>query len=76
MLNLYLAFKPVSSPFPQTLFRAENVEFIYAACFPHDRFSGYDFSAHLTSHILPLFEKMVLSCIKLFLKARGGINHG
>jgi hypothetical protein len=74
--RLYLVFKPVSSPFSQTFFRAENVELIHTACFSHDRFSGYDFSANLTSHILPLFEKMVLSGINHFLKAGGGINHG
>jgi hypothetical protein len=76
MLRLYLSFKPVSSPFPQTFFRAENVELIHTACFSHDRFSSYDFSANLTSHILPLSEKMVLSSIKHFLKAGGEMNHG
>jgi hypothetical protein len=76
MLRLYLAFKPASSPFPQTFFRAENVELIHTACFSHNRFSSYDFPANLTSHILSLFEKIVLSSIKHFLKAGGEMNHG
>ncbi|GEM_PF-1911455 len=75
MRRLYLAFKPVSSPFPQTLFRAENVELIHTACFSHDRFSGYDFSTNLTSHVRLPNEEMALSSIKLFVKARGGMDH-
>jgi len=76
MLRLYLAFKPASSPFPQTFFRAENVELIHTACFSHDRFSSYDFSANLTSHVRQPIKKMVLSSIKHFLKAGGKVNHG
>jgi hypothetical protein len=68
MRRLYLAFKPVSTPFPQTIFRAENVKLIHTACFLQDRFSGYDFSANLTSHILLPIEETVLSGINHFLK--------
>ncbi len=76
MRRLYLAFKPVSSPFPQALFGAENVKLIHTACFPHDRFSRYDFSTDLTSHVRLPYEEMVLSSIKLFLKAGGRIRYG
>jgi len=76
MHRLYLAFKPVSSPFPQALFRAENVKLIHTARFPHDGFSGYNFSTDLTAHVrLPCVE-MVLSCIKLPKGWRAKINHG
>jgi len=74
MHRSYLTFKPVSSPFSQALFRAENVKFIHTACFAHNRFSCYDFSANLASHVLLPNEEMVLSGIKLFLKAGGIIN--
>lgn len=71
MLRLYLAFKPVSSPFPQALFRAETIKLIHAACFPYNRFSRYDLFTNLTSHVKLSSEEMVLSSIKLFLKAEG-----
>ncbi|MGC8999072.1 MAG: hypothetical protein ACP5JW_06760 [Candidatus Bathyarchaeia archaeon] len=76
MFKLYLAFKPVSSPFLQALFRAENVKLIHTTCFPHDGFSSYDFSTDLTSHARLPNEKMVLSSIKPFLKAGGRIGYG
>ena len=76
MVGLYLAFKPASSPFPQTSFKAENVELIHTACFARDRFSSYDFSTNLTSHVRQPIKKMVLSSIKHFLKTEGGMNHG
>ncbi len=74
MCRLYLAFKPVSSPFPQALFRAENIKFINTACFAHDWFSGYNFSADLASHIRLPNEEMVLSGIKLLLRVRGIVD--
>ncbi len=74
MCRLYLAFKPVSSPFPQALFRAENIKFINATCFAHDWFSSYNFSADLASHIRLPNKEMVLSCIKPFLKAGGTVD--
>jgi hypothetical protein len=55
---LYLAFKPVSSPFPQTFFRAENVKLIHTACFSRNRLSGYNFSANLASHVRQPAEEM------------------
>lgn len=58
MVRLYLAFKPASSPSPQTFFRAENVELIHTACFTRDRLSGYDFSANLTSHVRQPVKEM------------------
>lgn len=66
--KLYLALKPVSSPFSQALFRAENVKLIHTARLAHNWFSGYDFSTDLTPHIELPNEEMVLSSIKLFLK--------
>jgi len=74
MHRLYLAFKPVSSPFSQALLRAENVELVHTACFAHNRFSYYDLSADLASHVWLPDKEMVLSDIKLFLKAGGVIN--
>lgn len=71
MDRLYLAFKPVPSPFPQTLFRAKNVKLVHTASFPHNWLSGYDFSADLTPHIWLPNKEMVLSNIKFFLKAGG-----
>ena len=64
MLRSYLAFKPASSPFPQTFFRAENVELIHTACFARDRFSGYDFSANLTSHVRQPIKTIVFKQYK------------
>jgi len=74
MCRLYLAFKPVSSPFSQTIFRAENIKPVHTASFSHNWFASYDFSADLASHDLLTDEEMVLSGIKLFLEAGGIIN--
>lgn len=74
MCKSYLTFKPISSPSPKALFRVKNVKFVHTACFPHDRFSGYDFSANLASHVWLPNEEMVLSSIKPFLKTGGIIN--
>lgn len=61
----YLTFQPHLTPFAQTRFRTENVEFVHTASFPCDGFSSYDFPADLTSHLQALNEKTILNYIKI-----------